>query len=234
MFLELSREPFCISTDSSKYSLFWGSRSQPSTSTGSESLSQSESVGIVGTETSIHAQPSGQSGRFNSSDTESDDDSLSSRSGQNFPPLRKKIKQSKLSYQKDWKSKYLMLPAPSRDGKSNDNMICAQCQQHLKAKSSTALRHITRRHPDTLSFSDGKKRRLLLVFESTIKNQRAVMASVLQPTQLVKLAPYKLAFVLAKHKLPFSTCEAFSEFARSADPSSSVFFQSYTRWSLNP
>ena len=51
------------------------------------------------------------------------------------------------------------------------------------------------------------------------------MASVLQPTQLVKLAPYKLAFVLAKHKLPFSTCEAFSEFARSADPSSSVFSQ---------
>ena len=37
--------------------------------------------------------------------------------------------------------------------------------------------------------------------------------------------PYKLAFVLAKHKLPFSTCEAFSEFARSADPSSSVFSQ---------
>ena len=56
-------------------SSFWGSRSQPSTSTGAESLSQSESVGIVGTETSIHAQPSGQSGRFDSSDTESDDDS---------------------------------------------------------------------------------------------------------------------------------------------------------------
>ena len=54
-------------------SSFWGSRSQPSTSTGAESLSQSESVGIVGTETSIHAQLSGQSGRFDSSDTESDD-----------------------------------------------------------------------------------------------------------------------------------------------------------------
>ena len=51
------------------------------------------------------------------------------------------------------------------------------------------------------------------------------MAHALKPNELVKLAPYKPAFVLAKHKLPFSTCEAFSEFARSADPSSSAFFQ---------
>ena len=115
-----------------------------------------------------------------------------------------------------------MLPAPSRDRKSNEGMIiCAQCQQHMKAKSSTALRHIARRYPDTLSFSEGKKRRLLHVFEGTIRNQQAVMASALQPNELVN----KLAFVLAKHKLPFSTCEAFSEFARSADPSSSVFSQ---------
>ena len=51
------------------------------------------------------------------------------------------------------------------------------------------------------------------------------MASALKPNELVKLAPYKLAFVLGKHKLPFSTCEAFTEFARSADPSSCVFSQ---------
>ena len=50
-----------------------------------------------------------------------------------------------------------MLPAPSRDRKSNEGMIiCAQCQQHMKAKSSTALRYIARRHPDTLSFSEGE------------------------------------------------------------------------------
>ena len=121
--------------------------------------------------------------------------------------------------------KYLVLPTPSRNGKLNDDMICAQCQQHMKAKSSTALRHIARRHPDTLSFSEGKKRKLLYVFEGMIKNQQAVMAGALQPNELVKLAPYKLAFVIAKHKLPFSTCEAFSEFARSADPSSCVFSQ---------
>ena len=211
-------------------SLLWGrgSQSQTSTSTASgglESETQSESLGSVdrGTETSE------QSSRFAdrlSSETELDEDSLRSRTKQNCPPPCKKRKQSKLSYQKDWKWKYLMLPAPSRDRKSNEGMIiCAQCQQHMKAKSSTALRHIARRHPDTLSFPEGKKRRLVHVFEGTIRNQQAVMASALQPNELVKLAPYKLAFVLAKHKLPFSTCEAFSEFARSADPNSSVFSQ---------
>ena len=63
------------------------------------------------------------------------------------------------------------------------------------------------------------------MFEGTIKNQRAVMASALKPNELVKLAPYKLAFVLGKHKLPFSTCETFTEFACSAGPSSCVFSQ---------
>ena len=118
-----------------------------------------------------------------------------------------------------------MLPVPSCEGKLNDEMICVQCHHQMKAKSSTALRHISRRHPDTLTLSEGKKRRLLHLFEGTIQKQQAVMSSALKPNEVVKLAPYKIAFVLAKHKLPFSTCEAFSEFARSADPSSSVFSQ---------
>ena len=55
------------------------------------------SVGEHGTETS------GQGGRFDSSETESDrDDCISSHSEQNCPPLRKKRKQSRLSYQQDW------------------------------------------------------------------------------------------------------------------------------------
>ena len=40
---------------------------------------------------------------------------------------------------------------------------------------------------------------------------------------MVKFAPYKLAFVISKHKMHFSSCEAFMEFARNADPSSLVF-----------
>ena len=49
------------------------------------------------------------------------------------------------------------------------------------------------------------------------------MASATKPNDMVKLAPYKLAFVISKQKMPFSSCEAFMEFARSADPASTVF-----------
>ena len=139
-------------------SALWGSMSQSSTSTTcaatesrSERQSGSDGSGIV---FPAHC-PGGreeQSSRVASSDScESEDDSVRSRMEQNCPP-RKKRKQSKLSYQKDWKWKYLMLPASCR-GKLNDAMICVQCHQQMKAKSSTALRHISRRHPDTLSLS---------------------------------------------------------------------------------
>lgn len=37
------------------------------------------------------------------------------------------------------------------------------------------------------------------------------------------MAPYKLAFTLAKNELPFSACEAFVSFAKAADPESLVF-----------
>ena len=45
----------------------------------------------------------------------------------------------------------------------------------------------------------------------------------MEPNQLVKLAPYRLAFVINKHKMPFSSCSAFIEFASSAHPNSFVF-----------
>ena len=38
-----------------------------------------------------------------------------------------------------------------------------------------------------------------------------------------KMALYKLALALAKHKMPFSACEAFITFAKVADPDSIVF-----------
>ena len=41
--------------------------------------------------------------------------------------------------------------------------------------------------------------------------------------KLVQLAPFKLAFVINKFKMPFSSCSAFLEFAASADPKSIVF-----------
>ena len=46
------------------------------------------------------------------------------------------------------------------------------------------------------------------------------MASPTKPNEMVKPAPDKLAFVISKHKMPFTSCEAFMEFAKSADPAS--------------
>ena len=50
-----------------------------------------------------------------------------------------------------------------------------------------------------------------------------IKQSALNSDELTILAPYKLAFVLGKHKMPFSSCSAFLEFARFADPNSVVF-----------
>ena len=185
-------------------SALWGSLSpQSSTSTTCGVVESHSESGGKGSGVVIPVRREEQSNRlaYSADSSESEDDSVCSQIEQNCPPPCKKRKQSKLRYQRDWKWKYLMLPAPSCEGKLNDEMVCVQCHQQMKAKSSTALRHIYRRHPDTLSLSEGKKRRLLHVFEGTIRNQQAVMATALKPNELVKLAPYKLAFVLAKHKL---------------------------------
>ena len=44
--------------------------------------------------------------------------------------------------------------------------------------------------------------------------QTSIISAALKPDELVKLAPYKLAFVIAKSKIPFSSCHAFVEFAK--------------------
>ena len=63
------------------------------------------------------------------------------------------------------------------------------------------------------------------LYKSQVKKQQAVLQSALNSDELTILAPYKQAFVLGKHKLPFSSCSAFLEFARFADPNSVVFFK---------
>ena len=103
---------------------------------------------------------------------------------------------------------------------NSDEMVCIQCQEKMKAKSSTASRHLGRKHPTMASFSHEKKKRLVHLYKSQIKNQQA-----LNSDELTILAPYKLAFVLGKHKMPFSSCSGFLEFARFADPNSVLFFQ---------
>jgi hypothetical protein len=105
----------------------------------------------------------------------------------------------------------------------DEEMICVICSERMKAKCSTANRHQERKHPRSKTFTEDKRVRILKQFESSFSRQQATMRRAMEPNQLVKLAPYKLAFILNKHKMPFSSCSAFVEFASSADPNSVVF-----------
>ena len=153
------------------------------------------------------------------------DDELSSELSTSSAPKRLKRAERRVS-KEDWKVRYLMWPEKgARDGSCNEetDMICIQCQERMKAKSSTAAHHIDRKHLSSKSFSLGKKERLVKQFERMYTKQTSIISAALKPDELVKLAPYKLAFVIAKSKMPFSSCHAFVEFARAADPNSVVF-----------
>ena len=50
----------------------------------------------------------------------------------------------------------------------------------------------------------------------------------MEPNQLLKLAPFTLAFIINKHKMPFSISPAFVEFAALADPNSVVYCQMHS------
>ena len=101
--------------------------------------------------------------------------------------------------------------------------ICIQCRERLKAKSSMAVRHVECKHPGSKLFLLAKKQHLIKQYEKMYSKQVSILRSAREPEELVKLAPYKLAFVIAKSKMPFSSCHAFVDFARAADPNSCVF-----------
>ena len=81
-------------------------------------------------------------------------------------------------------------------------IMCIHCQEKMNAKSSTATRHLQRKHPATLNFSTEKRERLVRQCEHMYTKQKSALTAALEPDKLVKIAPYKLAFVLGKHKLP--------------------------------
>ena len=142
--------------------------------------------------------------------------------------VAKRRKWSKLTYKPEWKERFLMWPAcsSSHSGEDvDDEMVCVLCNERMKAKSSTANRHQERKHPKSKAFSEGKRSRILAHYESNILKQQATMKQSMEPNQLVKLSSYKLAFILNKHKMPFSSSTAFVEFATLADPNSVVFSQ---------
>ena len=61
------------------------------------------------------------------------------------------------------------------------------------------------------------------MFKSRLQNQQALLESALRSENLIILARFKLAFVIGKHKMPFSSCPAFLGFAKCADPNSVIF-----------
>ena len=71
---------------------------------------------------------------------EESQDAISREVRESGPP-RKKRKPSKLTFKEEWKVWYLMVPV-----QNSDEMVCIQCQEKIKVKSSTASRHVGRKH----------------------------------------------------------------------------------------
>ena len=62
-------------------------------------------------------------------------------------------------------------------------------------------------------------------YEADLKHQKGQIEQFVDPQRKAKLASYKLAFVVGRHKKPLSDCEHYVEFAKAADPDSEVFKQ---------
>lgn len=166
----------------------------------------------------------GSSGSSTSTLNSTADDSDSSCSTR---VKRRCRKSSTLKFKPEWKQRFLMWPAASSCSSehNDDEMICVLCNERMKAKSSTANRHVERKHAQSKLFSEGKRSRILALYKSNLSRQQDTMRHAMEPNQLLKLAPFKLAFIINKHKMPFSTSPVFVEFAALADPNSVVFSQ---------
>ena len=107
---------------------------------------------------------------------------------------------------------------------SEGYMTCILCSEKLTSfKVSTIARHIERKHKQSRHFTPAKRQRLFSTFQRALLRQQQLLKKATTPSQLRVIAPYKLAFTIANHKMPFSSCEAFTAFARAADPESVVF-----------
>ena len=81
-----------------------------------------------------------------------------------------------------------------------------------------------RGHKDSVdSVTLDAKKKLKEKYHSDMKKGRDRVQQFLGPQDLIKTAPYKLAYTITKHKMPFSSCDAFIEYAKAADPDSVVF-----------
>ena len=74
-----------------------------------------------------------------------------------------------------------------------------------------------------MHYAPAKKQWLVGSFQKSLAKQQLVLRKAITPNEMRKMALYKLALTLAKHKMPFSACEAFITFNKAADPDSIVF-----------
>ena len=90
-------------------------------------------------------------------------------------PPSKKRKSYKLVFKPEWKCQYLMWPAGGQRDGVFDEMIYILCLDKMKAKATTASRHLDRKHPSSKSFSKDKIARLLKQFEHGRSKQQDLM-----------------------------------------------------------
>ena len=131
-------------------------------------------------------------------------------------------KSLRLDWKPVWKDKYLV----DFDRESNE-MICMVCHIRMRCvHSDTVSKHFSRVHKDLRLYSLTERRKVQLAFLkhcAAVKSSRSNLKQFLDPAKLASLAPYMLAFVIARNKKPFSDCTICMEFAAAADPSSKVF-----------
>ena len=131
-------------------------------------------------------------------------------------------KSLRLDWKPVWKDKYLV----DFDRESNE-MICMVCHLRMRCvRSDTVSKHFSRVHKDLRLYSLTERRKVQLAFSkhcAAVKSSRSNLKQFLDPAKLASLAPYKLAFVIARNKKLFSDCTICMEFAAAADPSSKVF-----------
>ena len=127
---------------------------------------------------------------------------------------------SQRSFRDSWRKEYFVIPHPT----NTSHCLCLICRSvFTQLKTHTIKRHFESRHKPYVSLDPHSKSskydRLLAAYESERK-------TLLRPTDTSKkqvLASYKLAYIVCKHKHPFSAADDFIQFARLSDPESEVF-----------
>ena len=110
--------------------------------------------------------------------------------------------------------------------RESQEIICMVCHLRMRCVRDTVGKHFSRVDKVIRLYYLTERRKVQLSYMkycSAVQNSRRNLKKYLDPAKLASLAPYKLAFVIAKRKKTFSDCNMCVEFASAADPLSKVF-----------